>query len=33
MNINENGILPVKFPKEWAEKDVNVVLVLGFLNQ
>ena len=33
MNINENSILPVKFPKEWAEKDVNVVLVLEFLNQ
>jgi len=27
MNINENGILSVKLPKEWAEKDVNVVLV------
>jgi len=25
--------LSVKLPKEWAEKDVNVVLVLEFLNQ
>ena len=32
-HINENGILSVKLPKEWAEKDVNVVLVLEFLNQ
>ena len=24
--INENGILSVKLPKEWAEKDANVVL-------
>jgi hypothetical protein len=32
-HINENGILSVKLPKEWAEKDVNVVLVLKFLNQ
>ena len=32
-HINENGILSVKLPKEWAEKDVNVVLVLAFLNQ
>lgn len=31
--INENSILSVKLPKEWAEKDVNVVLVLEFLNQ
>jgi hypothetical protein len=31
-HINENGILSVKLPKEWAEKDVNVVLVLEFLN-
>ena len=31
--INENGILSVKLPKEWAENDVNVVLVLEFLNQ
>jgi hypothetical protein len=27
-HINENGILSVKLPKEWAEKDVNVVLDL-----
>ena len=33
MNINENGVLPFKLPKEWAENDVNVVLVLEFLNQ
>jgi hypothetical protein len=32
-HINENGILSVKLPKEWAEKDVNVLLVLEFLNQ
>ena len=32
-HTNENGILSVKLPKEWAEKDVNVVLVLEFLNQ
>ena len=32
-HINENGILSIKLPKEWAEKDVNVVLVLEFLNQ
>ena len=31
--INENSILSIKLPKEWAEKDVNVVLVLEFLNQ
>ena len=31
--INENGILSIKLPKEWTEKDVNVVLVLEFLNQ
>ena len=31
--INENGILSIKLPKEWAEKDVNVVLVLEFLIQ
>lgn len=22
-HINENGILSIKLPKEWAEKDVN----------
>jgi hypothetical protein len=33
LHINENGVLSVKLPKEWAEKDVNVVLVLEFLNQ
>ncbi len=32
-HVNENGILSVKLPKEWAEKDVNVLLVLEFLNQ
>lgn len=32
-HINENGILSVKLPKEWAEKDVNVLLVVEFLNQ
>jgi hypothetical protein len=32
-HINENGVLSVKLPKEWAEKDVNVLLVLEFLNQ
>lgn len=32
-HINENGILSVKLPKEWAEKDVNVLVVLEFLNQ
>jgi len=31
--INENGILSVKLPKERAEKNVNVLLVLEFLNQ
>ncbi len=31
--INENSILSIKLPKEWAEKDVNVVLVLESLNQ
>ena len=32
-HISENGILSVKLPIEWAEKEVNVVLVLEFLNQ
>ncbi|MGR8940624.1 MAG: hypothetical protein ACU83P_03440 [Gammaproteobacteria bacterium] len=32
-HVNENGILSVKLPKEWAEKDVNVLVVLEFLNQ
>lgn len=32
-HINENGILLVKLPKEWAKKDVNVLLVLESLNQ
>ena len=32
-HINENGVLSIKLPKEWAKKDVNVVLVLEFLNQ
>lgn len=32
-HINENGILTVKLPQEWAEKDVNVLLVLEFLSQ
>lgn len=32
-HINENGILSIKLPKEWAEKDVNVLLVLEFLNK
>jgi len=32
-HVNENGILAVKLPKEWAEQDVNVLLVLEFLNQ
>ncbi len=32
-HINENGVLSVNLPKEWAEKDVNVVLVLEFLNK
>lgn len=32
-HINENGIFSVKLPKEWAEKDVNVILVVKFLNQ
>ncbi|MDD5274402.1 MAG: hypothetical protein PHU14_17010 [Methylovulum sp.] len=32
-HINENGILSVNLPKEWAEKDVNVLLVLEFLHQ
>jgi hypothetical protein len=32
-HINENGVLSVKLPKEWAEKDVNVVLVLELLSQ
>lgn len=31
-HINENGILSVKLPKEWVEKDVNVLLVVEFLN-
>ena len=31
-HVNENGILSVKLPKEWAEQDVNVLLVLEFLN-
>ena len=30
-HINENGILSVKLPEEWAEKDVNVVLILESL--
>lgn len=32
-HINENGILSVKLPQEWAEKEVNVLLVLEFLTQ
>jgi len=32
-HVNENGILSVKLPKEWAEQDVNVLLVLEFLNK
>jgi hypothetical protein len=32
-HINKNGILSVKLPKEWAEKNVNVLLVLESLNQ
>ena len=32
-HINENGILSVKVPKEWVEKDVNDMLVLEFLNR
>jgi hypothetical protein len=32
-HINENGVLSVKLPQEWAEKDVNVLLVLEFLTQ
>lgn len=32
-HINEHGVLSVNLPKEWAEKDVNVVLVLEFLNK
>ncbi len=32
-HINENSVLSVKLPKEWAEKDVNVVLVLELLSQ
>ncbi|MDD2723780.1 MAG: hypothetical protein PHH59_07130 [Methylovulum sp.] len=31
-HINENSILSVKLPKEWAEKEVNVVLVLETLH-
>ena len=31
-HINENGILSVKLPKGWAEKDVNVVMVLNYLD-
>lgn len=27
-HVNENSILSVKLPNEWAEKEVNVVLVL-----
>ena len=32
-HINENGVLSVNLPKERAEKDVNGVLVLEFLNK
>ena len=32
-HINEHGVLSVNLPKEWAEKDVNVVLVLELLNK
>ncbi len=32
-HINENGILSVKLPKEWAKKDVNVLLELESLNK
>lgn len=31
--INEHGVLSINLPKEWAEKDVNVVLVLECLNK
>lgn len=32
-HINENGILSIKMPQEWAEKDVNVLVVLELLDQ
>lgn len=32
-HINKNGILSIHLPKEWAETDVNVVLVLELLNK
>jgi hypothetical protein len=32
-HIDENGILSIKLPHEWAEKDVTVLLVLEFLNK
>ena len=32
-HINENGVLSVNLPKKWTEKDVNVVLILEFLNK
>lgn len=31
-HINENGILSIKMPQEWAEKDVNVLVVLELLD-
>ncbi len=31
--INAEAVLSVHLPKEWANKDVNVVLVLELLNQ
>ncbi len=31
--VNKEGILSVKLPKEWAEKEVNVLLVVEFLAQ
>lgn len=31
-HVNENSILSVKLPKEWAEKNVNAVLVLESLD-
>lgn len=26
-HVNESGVLSIKLPKEWAEQDVNVLLV------
>lgn len=30
-HVSENGVLSIKLPREWADKEVNVLLVLEAL--